>query len=186
MFLNFFLNYTPGCCHKNLTIDAMEAMEAMSRDKAMETMLMLQKKLSVLQELVKKKPDEAAAPAEEAPAEAAPAVAKRQRQTVNGGGGKRRKKRKKTSTKKKKIRSSFKRLFMEKVDARYLAPQFAYKMYKQGARGETVQTAKFIKIVGPILKQVLGESDDEDECIKQVPMTTSRSPLFSPASICPI
>ena len=68
----------------------------------------------------------------------------------------------------KKLRDKFKIAFLTEVDARYLARQKAYKMYADSPRGETIQIAKFIKIVGPIVKKIIGADDDEVECIKEV------------------
>ena len=77
------------------------------------------------------------------------------------------------------MRDKFKARFMAEVDARYLAPKDAYKMYFAGLRGETVRTSKFIKVIGPILKKTLAPDDNERECIREVtpnPSLTDATP----------
>ena len=79
-------------------------------------------------------------------------------------------KRKVASKDLKKLRKKFNQAFMEKVDARYLAPKHSYKIYADGKRGETINGAKFIKIVGPLLKKLeaLLSGDDEPQVVRQV------------------
>ena len=83
---------------------------------------------------------------------------------------KKKRRRKVASKELKKMRGKFTQAFMERVDARYLAPYKSYKMYAARPRGETIQSYKFIKIVGPILKDLETSLSDHDasQVVKQV------------------
>ena len=61
----------------------------------------------------------------------------------------------------KKMRKKFKLALFQKIDARYLARKDPYKLYISGARGESLNLDKFLKIIRPLLHKLFNSSSED-------------------------
>ena len=75
-----------------------------------------------------------------------------------------------------KIREEFRRKWFTKVDARYLAPEYSYKLFDEGIRGETIQIEKFNKLCLPIIDEVVDNPSKErvEQLLKQMKFITKK------------
>ena len=53
------------------------------------------------------------------------------------------------------LRDQLRKPLLKRIDARYLAPKDAYKLYKKTSRGETIQVEKFRQVARPVIEEVL-------------------------------
>ena len=77
-------------------------------------------------------------------------------------------KRKRKSGKTLELRRRFRSELMRRVDARYLACQNSYKLFKTTSLGDTIQVEKFMRITRPIIHEVCGERRHDTDFVKDL------------------
>ena len=74
------------------------------------------------------------------------------------------------------IRERCRDKLLKKIDARYLAPKSAYKLFKETSRGETIQLDKLVQLCLPIIESVVENPTAEkiQLFMKQMKMITKK------------